>query len=146
MNRASAFGRARWVQGQLFYSSYSLDLHDRSPEGLDLDAVLHTDFGRFIPYPFVEGNHMYSAFTHLVGYTSNYYTYLLDKVIALDFFAQFDQNNLLDGEAAMRYRRMVLEPGGSKPGAELISGFLGRPQNLDAFKTWMGEEFRDTAK
>ena len=146
MNRASAFGRARWVQGQLFYSSYSLDLHDRSPEGLDLDAILRTDFGRFIPYPFVEGNHMYAAFGHLVGYTSNYYTYLLDKIIALDFFAQFDQKSLLDGEAAMRYRRMVLEPGGSKPGAELISGFLGRPQNLDAFKTWMGEEFRDAAK
>jgi thimet oligopeptidase len=146
MNRASAFGRARWVQGQLFYSSYSLDLHDRSPEGLDLDAVLRTDFGRFIPYPFVEGNHMYAAFGHLVGYNSNYYTYLLDKVIALDFFSQFDQKNLLDGEAAMRYRRTVLEPGGSKPGAELIRGFLGRPQNLDAFKTWMGGEFRDTAK
>ena len=146
MNRASAFGRARWVQGQLFYSSYSLDLHDRSPENLDLDAVLRTDFGRFIPYPFVDGNHMYAAFGHLVGYTSNYYTYLLDKIIALDFFSQFDQKNLLDGEAAMRYRRTVLEPGGSKPGSELISGFLGRPQNLDAFKTWMGEEFRDTAK
>ena len=27
MNRASAFGRATWAQGQLFYSNYSLDLH-----------------------------------------------------------------------------------------------------------------------
>jgi thimet oligopeptidase len=89
---------------------------------------------------------MYCSFGHLTGYSSNYYTYAFDKVIALDFFAQFDQKNLLDGEAAMRYRRMVLEPGGSKPGAELISGFLGRPQNLDAFKTWMGEEFRSSAK
>ena len=146
MNRASAFGRARWVQGQLFYSSYSLDVHDRSPEGLDLDAILRTDFRRFIPYPFVEGNRMYAAFGHLVGYSSNYYTYLLDKVIAIDFFSQFDQKNLLDGEAAMRYRRTVLEPGGSKPGADLIRGFLGRPQNLDAFMRWMGEEFSSSRK
>jgi len=142
MNRASAFGRAGWVQRQLFYSTYSLDLHDRSPDAIDLDAMLRNDYTRFYPYPFVDGNRFYAGFTHLMGYTSNYYTYVLDKVIAADFFSQFDKNNLLGGEAAMRYRKTVLEPGGSKPGAELIRGFLGRPQNLDAFKRWMDEEFR----
>jgi thimet oligopeptidase len=141
MNRASSFGRASWVQRQLFYSTYSLDLHDRRPEALDFDGLLRTDYTRFYPYPFVDGNRFYTSFTHLMGYSSNYYTYLLDKVIALDFFSQFDKKNLLGGEAAMRYRRTVLEPGGSKPGTELVSGFLGRPQHLDAFKVWMGEEF-----
>lgn len=144
MNRASAFGRGTWVQGQLFYSNFSLDLHDRAPEAIDLDAILREDYTRFYPNPFVEGNRMYASFTHLMGYTSNYYTYVLDKVIALDFFSQFDKSNLLGGEAAMRYRRTVLEPGGSKPGTELVRGFLGRPQNLDAFKNWMEEEFRPT--
>jgi thimet oligopeptidase len=67
-------------------------------------------------------------------------------VIAVDFFRQFDKNNLLGGEAAMRYRKAVLEPGGSKAGTELVRGFLGRPQNLDAFKVWMDEEFRGTAQ
>jgi thimet oligopeptidase len=116
MNRASAFGRATWAEGQLFYSNYSLDVHDRAPEALDLDAILRDDYTRFYPNPFVEGNRFYTSFTHLLGYTSNYYTYVLDKVIALDFFSQFDKSNLLEGEAAMRYRRTVLEPGGSKPG------------------------------
>jgi thimet oligopeptidase len=142
MNRASAFGRASWVQGQLFYSTFSLDLHDRAPDAIDLEAQLRTDYTRFYPYPFVDGNRFYAAFTHLMGYTSNYYTYVLDKVIAVDFFSQFDKNNLLEGPAAMRYRRAVLEPGGSKPGTELVRGFLGRPQNLDAFKLWMDQEFR----
>jgi len=142
MNRASAFGRAGWVQGQLFFSTYSLDLHDRPPDTIDLDAILRSDYARFFPYPFVDGNRLYASFTHLMGYTSNYYTYVLDKVIAVDFFSQFDKNNLLGGEAAMRYRKAVLEPGGSKPGTELVRGFLGRPQSLDAFKLWMDEEFR----
>ena len=48
----------------------------------------------------------------------------------------------MGGDAAMRYRKTVLEPGGSKPGTELVRGFLGRQQNLDAFKAWMDEEFR----
>ena len=144
MNRASAFGRAGWVQSQLFYSTYSLDLHDHAPDQIDLDAMLRADYTRFYPYPFVDGNRFYAGFGHLMGYTSNYYTYVLDKVIAIDFFSQFDKNNLLAGEAAMRYRRTVLEPGGSKPGTELVRSFLGRPQNLDAFKVWMDEEFHGT--
>jgi thimet oligopeptidase len=145
MKRASAFGRGGWTQHQLFYSTFSLDIHDRAPEAVDLDELLRADYTRFYPYKFVDGNRFYASFTHLVGYSSNYYTYALDKVIALDFFSQFDKNNLLGGEAAMRYRRAVLEPGGSKPGSELIRGFLGRPQSLDAYKLWLNEEFRDAA-
>jgi Zn-dependent oligopeptidase len=143
MNKADAFARASGVQRQLFYSTYALDLHDRPPDTIDLDALLKSDFTRFYPFQFADGNRFYASFTHLMGYSSNYYTYLLDKVIALDFFSQFDKKDLLGGEAAMRYRKTVLEPGGSKAGTELVKGFLGRPQNLDAFKAWMEEEFQN---
>ncbi len=93
------------------------------------------------PFTPVEGTAHFASFTHLTGYASNYYTYVLDKVIAIDFFAQFDKHNLLDGPAAMRYRHTVLEPGGSKPAAELVKDFLGRPQQMDALKAWMNQEF-----
>ena len=86
---------------------------------------------------------MYASFGHLVGYSSNYYTYLFDKAIALDFFAQFDKDDLLEGPAAMRYRRAVLEPGGAKPAAQLVEDFLGRSQSLEPFKAWIGEEFQE---
>jgi thimet oligopeptidase len=66
---------------------------------------------------------------------------LLDKVIAIDFFAQFDKRNLLDGPTAMRYRHAVLEPSASKPASELVRDFLGRPQGIDALRNWMNEEF-----
>jgi len=141
MNRASYYGRASWVQGQLFYSTYALQVHDRSPDKVDLDALLKEDFTRFNPFQFVDGDHFYAAFTHLTGYSSNYYTYVLDKVIAVDFYAAFDPNNLLDGPAALRYRHTVLEPGSSKPAAQLVQDFLGRPQSVDALKHWMDKEF-----
>ncbi len=141
MNRASAFGRADWVRTQLFYTSYALDMHSSHPQGLDPDALLKSDYQRFLPYLWIDGNRMYAAFTHLVGYSSNYYTYLFDKVIALDFFNEFDQNNLLAGSAAMRYRRTVLEPGGSRPGSRLVLDFLGREHSFAAFEAWMGQEF-----
>jgi thimet oligopeptidase len=141
MNRASAFGRGNWVRTQLFYTRFSLDLHDRPTASIDLDALMRTDYAAALPYTWVDGNRFYASFTHLTGYSSNYYTYLFDKVIALDFFRQFDQHNLIEGPAALRYRAAVLEPGGSEPGTELVKNFLGRPQNLQAFEQWMGEEF-----
>jgi thimet oligopeptidase len=140
MNHASVFGRATWVQRQLFYTTYSVDLHDRAPDKVDLDALQRADNERFSPYTYIE-NHFYANFTHLTGYSSNYYTYLLDKLIAIDFFSQFDKSNLLDGPTALRYRNAVLAPGGAKPATQLVKDFLGRPQSIDALKAWMNEAF-----
>jgi thimet oligopeptidase len=141
MNAAGAYGRGRWVQGQLLYSTYSLQIHDRAPSDVDFDALWREDFERFSKPTFVEGNRGYASFTHLTGYSSNYYTYMLDKVIAVDFFSKFDRANLIGGPTAMRYRRTVLEPGATKPATELVKDFLGREQSLDSLKTWMNEEF-----
>jgi thimet oligopeptidase len=141
MNRASYFGRASWVHQQLLYATYSLQVHDRSPDKVDLEALLKQDYARFSPYEFVDGDHFFAAFTHLTGYSSNYYTYVLDKVIAVDFFAAFDPKNILDGPTALRYRRAVLEPGSSKPAEQLVEDFLGRPASVDALKHWMDKEF-----
>jgi thimet oligopeptidase len=66
-----------------------------------------------------------------------------DEVIAEDFYAQFDPGSPFTGDTAMRYRRSVLEPGGSMSANDLVKGFLGRPQNTVAFKRWLSEEFAD---
>ena len=137
MVRASAHGRALSTLTQVMYATYSLNTHDLKAGELDLDALLKSGYDRFSLYEFVEGNRMYAAFTHLVGYTSNYYTYLYDKVMALEFFAEFDTKNLIEGPVAMRYRRAVLEPGGSKPARELVSAFLGREVSMEALKGWL---------
>ena len=145
MNRAGAFGRADWVRTQLFYTTYSLQTHVLDPATLDPDTLFKSLYTRFLPYEWIDGNRMYASFTHLVGYSSNYYTYLYDKVIALDFFSQFARTNLLDDPIAMKYRRTVLEPGGSVPGKEIVLHFLGRRQSADAFVNWVGEEFHPAA-
>jgi len=142
MNRAGAFGRADWVRTQLFYTTYSLLTHTEDSARLDLDGLFQSLYARFLPYTWIDGNRMYASFTHLVGYSSNYYTYLYDKVIALDFYSQFSRTNPLDDSTSMKYRRTVLEPGGSIPGKQLVLHFLGRNQSTDAFTDWIGEEFQ----
>ncbi|HEU5458417.1 MAG TPA: M3 family metallopeptidase [Terracidiphilus sp.] len=141
MKRAGAFGRADWVRAQLYYTTLSLDLHDRNPAGLNLDAVTKELYESLQPWTWKDGNRMYASFGHLTGYSSNYYTYAFDKVIALDFFAQFDAKDLLGCEAGARYRKTVLEQGGSKPGREMVRAFLGRDEEFAAFTQWLNEEF-----
>jgi thimet oligopeptidase len=141
MNRASAFGRAGWVARQNDYSAISYNIYKGKPEEVDFDAATldaERHYTRLTPLP---GTHMWASFGHLGGYSSAYYTYLWDKVIAEDFFVQFDHKNLLAGDAPGRYRHLVLEPGGSMSANDLVKNFLGRAHNMTALQKWMGEEF-----
>ncbi len=141
MKRAGSFGRADWIRSQLYYTTLSLDLHDQDPAQVDLDEIAKRLYQSLQPWTWLEGNRMYASFGHLTGYSSNYYTYAFDKVIALDFFGQFDPEDLLGCEAGARYRKAVLEQGGSKPGRQLVRDFLGRDEEFSAFSKWLNEEF-----
>ena len=145
MNRASAFARGLSNSQQDEYTAISYDLYKSKPDGIDVDAVATADERRYTPFTPLPGTHLYAAFGHLAGYSSAYYTYLWDKVIAEDFFGQFDHGNLLAGPTPMRYRHTVLEPGGSVSANTLVQNFLGREQNMQAFEKWMGEEFEQTS-
>jgi len=141
MNRASAFGRGGWVGSQDSYSAISYDIYKTKPENVNLDTVALDDTLRYMFITPLPDGHSWASFGHLGGYSSAYYTYLWDKVIAEDFFLQFDHQNLLAGDAPMKYRRVVLEPGGSMSANDLVKNFLGRPQNMVALQKWMAEEF-----
>jgi thimet oligopeptidase len=143
MNRASAFGRAVSTADQNAFTAISYDLYNSNPSSIDPDQVTRENLRRYTPFTLTPDTHSWASFDHLTGYSSAYYTYLWDQVIAEDFFLQFDSSNLLAGETPMRYRRLVLEPGGSAAAGDLVKSFLGRPQNLNAFQRWVGEEFRN---
>ncbi len=144
MNRAAAFGRAGWVERQDSFTAISYDIYKGKPEDVDLDAVTLDATRKYTLFTPLPETHFWASFGHLGGYSSAYYTYLWDKVIAEDFFVQFDHNNLLAGDAPARYRRLVLEPGGSMSANDLVKNFLGRPQNMVALQKWMGMEFDGT--
>ena len=143
MKLAGAFGRADWVRTQLYYTTLSLNFHDEDPAKIDPDSLTRDLYKKFQPWTWLEGNRTYASFGHLMGYSSNYYTYMFDKVIALDFFGQFDAEDLLGCEAGGRYRKAVLEQGGSKPGREMVRDFLGRDEEFAAFAKWLDEEFEE---
>ncbi|MDE3200036.1 MAG: Zn-dependent oligopeptidase [Acidobacteriota bacterium] len=144
MKSAGAFGRADWVRTQLYYTTLSLDLHDEDPAAIDLDQKTRSLYTSLLPWTWNDQNRMYASFGHLTGYSSNYYTYAFDKVIALDFFAQFDPADLLGCDAGAKYRKTVLEQGGSRPGRTMVRDFLGRDEDFSAFANWINEEFESS--
>src|SRR5256886_64789 len=141
MNKADAFGRASWVMRQNVFTATSFDLYNRKPGDVDPDTIVLGDERRYNLFTPTPGIHDYASFGHLAGYSSAYYTYLWDKVIAEDFVTKFDRKDLLAPGPAARYRHLVLEPGGSKSANDLVKDFLGRAQNMGALKAWMSEEF-----
>jgi thimet oligopeptidase len=134
---ADKYGRALDVRTQMFYAAISLDFYNRDPQGLDTDKLVAQLQARYTPFQFVEGTHMQTAFGHLNGYSAIYYTYMWSLVIAKDMFTEFKKDGLLDPQVATKYRDTVLGASGTKPAAEMVRDFLGRPYSFQAYADWL---------
>ena len=142
LQSAAAFGRGMIGVSFNSLSALSLVSHERKPAGMDLDAVLSEENQRYSLLKMVPDTHFWASWFHLADYSSNFYLYDWDAVIAQDLLAQFDRNKPLTPEPSMRYRKAVLEPGGRMSANDLVHNFLGRPQNFEAYRNWLEEEFR----
>ena len=140
MRRAKVFGRGIDTSFQVLYASISLNIYNQEPSRVDPDALARSLESALVPYPPMPDTHFQASFGHLNGYSAVYYTYLWSLVIAKDLFSQFDRAKMLGSEAATRYRRTVLEPGGTKPAQELVHDFLGRDFRYDAYEKYLRGE------
>ncbi|MFN2548064.1 MAG: M3 family metallopeptidase [Myxococcales bacterium] len=137
MRAADEFGKGLRVRQQMFYAATSLQFHDRDPAGLDTTALAARLQEKYTPFRHVPETYFQESFGHLEGYSAIYYTYMWSLVIAKDLFGVFRREGLLAEEPALRYRKRILEPGGSRPAAELVKSFLGRDAAFDAFAEWL---------
>ena len=80
-----------------------------------------------------------NTFSHIFagGYAAGYYSYKWAEVLSADVYSAFEEaakqkGTVLDAETGKRYRKEILEVGGSRPAAESFKAFRGRPQQIDA--------------
>ncbi|HEX5012275.1 MAG TPA: M3 family metallopeptidase [Planctomycetota bacterium] len=135
MRAAQEYGKGVHTRVQMFYAALALELFGSEPPQ-DTGAVVRRLRPRYVPFPHEEGTAFEASFGHLEGYSALYYTYMWSLVLAKDLLEPFG-GDLLDAQVASRYRRCVLEPGGSKDAAELVADFLGRPYSFEAFERWL---------
>lgn len=136
------FGRGLWTQHQLFYAALSLNVYNRDPADLDLDKLTAEIQAEYSPFGYVDDTYFYASFGHLNGYSAIYYTYMWSLVISADMFSEFQQHGLRNPEVAQRYRRYVMDPGGSKDAADLVKDFLGRPYSFEAFANDLNHDIK----
>jgi thimet oligopeptidase len=139
MNKARYFSIGMDDMRQLGLSNISLQYYLR-PAPADLGAAAREYDAKYDPLPPPSFSQFQDSFPHLAGYGAAYYTYRWSIVIADDMFTEFAKNGLRDKATADRYRKLVLAPGGTKPAAELVSDFLGRPISLDAYRAKMEKD------
>ncbi|MDP7565093.1 MAG: M3 family metallopeptidase [Candidatus Marinimicrobia bacterium] len=127
---------------QVYYGVLDFTLHDGyNPDGDKSTTDIVTKLQNEITfYPYQEGTHMEAAFGHLNGYGAAYYGYKWSEVYAQDMFSIFEEKGIMNEEQGMRYRKIILEKGGTEEPLSLVKEFLGRESNSDAFMRSMGVE------
>ena len=103
---------------------------------LDLSRAIADEFN-VIPQP--EISRWIYTFSHIFagGYAAGYYSYKWAEVLSADAYSAFEEaakltGSVLDPVTGARYRREILEVGGSRPAAESFKAFRGREPSIDA--------------
>jgi oligopeptidase A len=89
----------------------------------DVALLRHPDYNR-LPHSF---SHIFAG-----GYAAGYYSYKWAEVLAADAYAAFEEAGIFDSVTADRFRREILEVGGSRDFMCAYIDFRGRKPEIDA--------------
>jgi oligopeptidase A len=88
---------------------------------------------RFAQIKAPEFSRFENSFAHVFGggYAAGYYSYKWAEVLAADAFAAFQESGLFDREVAERFRKSILEIGGTRDIGDAFEEFRGRPPSIE---------------
>lgn len=140
MIAAKNFGAGGMYLRQDFFAQYDMTLHtaDTTPDTTKLYFELTK---KIRGLPLTKGTIPQASFGHIMGgYDAGYYGYLWSEVIAEDFFGEFKKNGIFNPETGLKFRREILEKGGTQDEEKMVENFLGRPADNKPFLKSIGLE------
>ena len=146
MVRARTYRAANAQMRQLGFATTDLALHrdyDPSRDG-DVMEYARANLRNYSPTSLPDEYAMLAGFTHVfghsVGYAAGYYSYKWAEVLAADAFGAFEEAGIFDAATAQRFRREILEVGGSRDIMQAYVAFRGRQPTIDALLRQTGIE------
>lgn len=108
--------------------------HSQKPTGESVSEVEKKIDAKTNPFPTVSGTALSPAFSHIFagGYSSGYYSYKWSEVLDADAFEAFKEKGIFNKEVADKFRKNVLEKGGSEKPMDLYKKFRGREPSPQA--------------
>jgi len=137
MKKANEFAKGIHISRQMYLAALSLGVYLQDPEKFDHHAYEKELEKKYSPWKSYEETHQIENFGHLIGYSSNYYTYMWSLAIVKDFAGFMKKSGLMNNEVAAQYREKVLNIGGAKPGHQMVKDFLGRDFSFEEFEKWL---------
>ncbi len=133
---ARNFQSAMQMVRQLEFSLFDMQLHiEFDPQQNNhVQSILNSVRRRVAVVPTPAFNRFQNGFSHIFagGYAAGYYSYKWAEVMACDAFSLFMEKGIFDQESATKFRKYILEPGGSEEPAVLYRQYRGRDPEVSA--------------
>ena len=129
---------------QIEFALFDMLLHSSHDPAQDFMPLLQAVRAEVAVLPSPAFNRSAHTFSHIFagGYAAGYYSYKWAEVLSADAYAAFEETLQSDGshdiETGRRYRKAILEAGGSRTALESFKAFRGREPNLDALLRHQG--------
>ncbi|MGE3974171.1 MAG: M3 family metallopeptidase [Bdellovibrionales bacterium] len=138
MMAAKDFNQGYFYTRQLFLGLFDMTIHTTAGK-VDTTQVHDRLYQQIIGVKPLPGGHFAAGFGHMMGgYDAGYYGYLWSEVYAQDMFTRFENGKILDPVVGGRYRATILEKGNMVEPLQLITEFLERAPNNQAFLKKLG--------
>jgi oligopeptidase A len=144
MTAAKNFQSGMQTLRQIEFALFDMLLHtehDPAQDFMPLLDLVRAEVAVLQPPAFSRTAH---TFSHIFagGYAAGYYSYKWAEVLSADAYAAFEETSGNDGssnvETGRKYRKAILEAGGSRPAMESFKAFRGREPSLDALLRHQG--------
>ena len=125
---------------QVEFALFDMRVHHESDAAGRLQAIIDEVRDEVAVVPCVPYNRFQHTFSHIFagGYSAGYYSYKWAEVLSADAWSAFEENGVFDAETGRRYRREILEAGGSRRAIESFVAFRGREPVIDALLRHQG--------